>query len=165
MLAVTALAVLTLTVRSRPGRRALARQIEYEIPEPVPGRRIFVEGLQVSGDRAKVTLRAATDLHLRVRAYGGREAGRCAYGDRRAWAKGSGPSTPSPLRRVAFPDVLVGGRPRPGGGRHPEGRADPIPPAIGGGGAVRFSVASLGWTPGSVEGTVASECVAESRRP
>ena len=47
VLAVTALAVLTLTVP----QPALADghwpgQIEYEIPEPVPGRRIFVEGLQ-----------------------------------------------------------------------------------------------------------------------
>ncbi len=35
------------------------------------GRRIFVEALTVSGDRAAVTLRAATDLDIRVRAFGG----------------------------------------------------------------------------------------------
>ena len=35
----------------------------------------------------------------------------------------------------------------------------PLPSAEGE--LCRFSVASLGWTPGSVEGTVASECVAE----
>ena len=74
VLAVTALAVLTLTVpQSALADGHWPGQIEYEIPEPVPGRRIFVEGLQVSGDQANVTLRAATDLHLRVRAYGGRE--------------------------------------------------------------------------------------------
>ena len=32
-------------------------EIEFEIPETVPGRRIFVEGLRVSGDTAAVTLR------------------------------------------------------------------------------------------------------------
>ena len=48
-------------------------EIEFRPPEPVEGRRIFVEGLTVSGDRAAVTLRAATGLDLRVRAYGGRE--------------------------------------------------------------------------------------------
>ena len=46
-------------------------EIDFEVREPVPGRRIFVEGLTVSGDRAAVTLRAATALDIRVRAYGG----------------------------------------------------------------------------------------------
>ena len=41
--------------------------------EPVEGRRLFVEGLTVSGDRAAVTLRAATPLDIRVRAFGGPE--------------------------------------------------------------------------------------------
>ena len=36
-------------------------EIDFEITEPVEGRRIFVEGLTVSGDRAAVTLRAATN--------------------------------------------------------------------------------------------------------
>ena len=45
--------------------------VEFEIPEPVPGRRLFVEELHVTEDRASVTVRAATDLDLRVRAFGG----------------------------------------------------------------------------------------------
>ena len=47
--------------------------IDYEPAEPVPGRRLYFEGLRVSDDRAEVSLRAATELKLRVRAYGGRE--------------------------------------------------------------------------------------------
>ena len=46
-------------------------EIEFQPPQPVEGRRIFVERLSVSGDRAAVTLRAATDIDLRVRAFGG----------------------------------------------------------------------------------------------
>ena len=46
-------------------------EIDFELTEPVPGRRIFVEGLSVAGDRAAVTLRAATGLDIRVRAFGG----------------------------------------------------------------------------------------------
>ena len=46
-------------------------EIDFEVKEPVPGRRIFVEGLTVSSDRAAVTLRAATALDIRVRAFGG----------------------------------------------------------------------------------------------
>ena len=48
-------------------------EIEFQPPEPVEGRRLFVEGLSVTGDRAAVTLRAATALDIRVRAYGGPE--------------------------------------------------------------------------------------------
>ena len=46
-------------------------EIDFELTEPVEGRRIFVEALTVSGDRAAVTLRAATALDIRVRAFGG----------------------------------------------------------------------------------------------
>ena len=48
-------------------------EIDFEITQPVEGRRVFVEGLSVSGDRALVTLRAATDIDIRVRAFGGPE--------------------------------------------------------------------------------------------
>ena len=46
-------------------------EIDFEVSEPVDGRRVFVEALTVSGDRAAVSLRAATDLDIRVRAFGG----------------------------------------------------------------------------------------------
>ena len=46
-------------------------EIDFEVTEPVTGRRIFVEALTVTGDRAAVTLRAATALDIRVRAFGG----------------------------------------------------------------------------------------------
>ena len=48
-------------------------EIYFVPPDPVPGRRIYVERLAVSGDSAAVTLRAAHDLDLKVRVYGGRK--------------------------------------------------------------------------------------------
>ena len=48
-------------------------EIDFEVTQSVEGRRLFVEGLTVSGDRAAVTLRAATALDIRVRAFGGPE--------------------------------------------------------------------------------------------
>ena len=74
---VVALAVLMAAVVAVP-QSALADdhwrdEIDFEVEEPVPGRRIFVEALTVSGDRAAVTLRAATDIDIRVRAFGGAE--------------------------------------------------------------------------------------------
>ena len=47
-------------------------EIYFVPPDPVPGRRIFIERLAVSGDTAAVTLRAAHDLDLKVRVFGGR---------------------------------------------------------------------------------------------
>ena len=47
-------------------------EIYFVPPDPVPGRRIYVERLAVSGDTAAVTLRAAHALELRIRVYGGR---------------------------------------------------------------------------------------------
>ena len=137
-------------------------QIEYEIPEPVPGRRIFVEGLQVSGDRAKVTLRAATDLHLRVRAYGGREGRSLRFwgsasldeGERTVYSVPL--SGESPSLTFSWEDGLG----QAGAVTLKDGQIPyPLPSAEGE--LCRLSVASLGWTPGSIEGTVASECVAE----
>ena len=49
----------------------LESEIDFEPREPVPGRRLYYEELRVEGDRAHVTLRAATDLEIRVRAFGG----------------------------------------------------------------------------------------------
>ena len=46
-------------------------EIGYLPPEPVAGRRLFVEEITVTGTLALVTLRAATDLKLDVRSYGG----------------------------------------------------------------------------------------------
>ena len=163
VLAVTALAVLTLTVpQSALADGHWPGQIEYEIPEPVPGRRIFVEGLQVSGDRAKVTLRAATDLDLRVRAYGGREGRSLRFwgsasldeGERTVYSVPL--SGESPSLTFSWEDGLG----QAGAVTLKDGQIPyPLPSAEGE--LCHLSVASLGWTPGSVEGTVASECVAE----
>ena len=74
---VVALAVLMAAVVAVP-QSALADdhwrdEIDFELTEPVEGRRIFVEALTVSGDRAAVTFGAATALDIRVRAFGGPE--------------------------------------------------------------------------------------------
>ena len=78
-----AVAVLAVALAATPLLPALAQdpgeegwfseEIEFQPPPLVPGRRLFVEGLAVGGEQAAVTLRAATDLDLTVRAYGGPE--------------------------------------------------------------------------------------------
>ena len=76
---------------------------DFEPPEPVPGRRLFVEGLSVSGDRAEVTLRAATSVST----------------GRQAWTKGR--LSPTTCRCPAKHP------PSPSPGRTPWGRREPSP--------------------------------------
>ena len=63
-------------------------EIYFVPPDPVPGRRIYVERLAVSGDTAAVTLRAAHDLELRVRVYGGRTGRTLKMGARSTFRSG-----------------------------------------------------------------------------
>ena len=115
-------------------------EIDFEVKEPVPGRRIFVEGLTVSGDRAAVTLRAATALDIRVRAFGGQHGELpplLGVGVPRRG--GAHRLLAPPARTGAVLHRLVGGQPRPGRGADLQARADPVPPARRGGRALRPS--------------------------
>ena len=113
-------------------------EIEFQPPEPVPGRRIFVEGLTVSGDRAAVTLRAATALGIRVRAYGGPEGSSLRFWGSASLDEGRAHRLLAPPARPrAVLHRLLGGHPGTGRGAYGQARADPVPPAGRGGGALR----------------------------
>ena len=113
-------------------------EIDFELTEPVEGRRIFVEGLTVSGDRAAVTLRAATALDIRVRAYGGPEG---------SWLRFWGSATLGEGERIDYSLPLHGpapsftfsweGRPRTGGSRDRRAGANPVPASRSRGRAVQ----------------------------
>ena len=114
-------------------------EIDFEVEEPVEGRRLFVEGLTVSGDRAAVTLRAATHLDIRVRAFGGPEG---------SWLRFWGSASLDEGERIDYslplhgPEpvlhLLVGGHAGAGGGSHLRGSGQlPVSPAGCGGGVVR----------------------------
>ena len=133
---------------------------DFEPPEPVPGRRLFVEGLSVSGDRAEVTLRAATGLDLRARAYGGWQGRQLRFWGSASLDEGEVVtydlplSGESPSLTFSWEDSLgQAGAFTLKGGQLPY----PLPSVDGE--LCDIRVSSLGWTPGSIEGTVASECV------
>ena len=141
-------------------------EIDFEVTEPVEGRRLFVEGLTVSGDRAAVTLRAATTLDIRVRAFGGPEG---------RWLRFWGSASLNEGERIDYSLPLHGPNPSftfswedtlgQAGAVTVEGGQIPYPlPAIDGE-LCDLRVVSLGWSPGAVEGAVASECVSRTLEP
>ena len=167
---VVALAVLMAAVVAVP-QSALADdhwrdEIDFEVEEPVPGRRIFVEALTVTGDRAAVTLRAATALDIRVRAFGGPEG---------AWLRFWGSATldegeridyslplhgPAPSFTVSWEDTLG-----QAGALTFEEAQLPFPLPVVDGELCDLRMTSLGWTHGAVSGVVESECVTSVEHP
>ena len=134
-------------------------EIEFQPPPLVPGRRLFVERLTVSGERAEVVLRAATDLRLTARAYGGPE-GRSL----RSWAAasleaGERSTHDLPLHGPS-PSLVFSWRDGIGqaGALSLEGEQLPWPLPAAEGALCTLRVVSLGWTPAAVTGTVASTC-------
>ena len=136
-------------------------EIYFEVEEPVEGRRIFVEGLTVSGDRAAVTLRAATALDIRVRAFGGPQGSWLRFWGSASLAEGERTDYslplhgPAPSFTVSWEDTL--GQAGALTVTH-EQIPYPLPAALGE--LCDLSMTSLGWTPGAVSGVITSECVA-----
>ena len=171
-LAFAALAVLALALVTVP-QVALADdhepwrdEIDFEVEEPVEGRRIFVERLTVSGDRAAVTFRAATALDIRVRAYGGPEGTWLRFWGSASLAEGESIDYslplhgPEPSFTVSWEDTLG-----QAGALTVEHDRIPYPlPAIKGE-LCDLRMTSLGWTPGAVSGVIESECVTHTEHP
>ena len=140
-------------------------EIYFVPPDPVPGRRIYVERLAVSGDTAAVTLRAAHDLELRVRVYGGRTGRTLKMGARSTFRSGEARSYnltlngPSPSFTFSWTDAL--GR---SGAVSLKSHQIPYPLPTADGGLCGLEVTSLEWTPGQISGVIASECIAETRQ-
>ena len=169
---VVALAVLMAAVVAVP-ESALADdhepwrdEIDFDLTEPVEGRRIFVEGLTVSGDRAAVTLRAATALDIRVRAFGGPTG---------AWLRFWGSATLAEGERIDYSLPLHGPVPSftvswedtlgQAGALTVEHEQIPYPLPEIDGELCDVRLSSLGWTPGAVSGVITAECVTHTEHP
>ena len=140
-------------------------EIYFVPPDPVPGRRIFVERLAVSADTAAVTLRAAHDLDLKVRVFGGRKGRTLKMGANASLTAGQARSYnltlngPSPSFTFSWVDAL--GR---SGAVTLKSDQIPYPLPQADGGLCDLELTSLEWTPGSISGVIASECIAETRQ-
>ena len=140
-------------------------EIYFVPPDPVPGRRIFIERLAVSGDTAAVTLRAAHDLDLKVRVFGGRKGRTLKMGANTSLTAGQVRSYnltldgPSPSFTFSWVDAL--GR---SGAVSLKSHQIPYPLPQADGGLCDLEMTSLEWTPGSITGVIASECIADTRQ-
>ena len=169
---VVALAVLMAAVVAVPesaladGHEPWRNEIDFEVTEPVPGRRIFVEALTVSGDRAAVTFGAATALDIRVRAFGGPEGTWLRFWGSATLAEGERIDYslplhgPAPSFTVSWEDTLG----QAGAVTFEEAQL-PFPLPVVEGDLCDLRVTSLGWTPGAVSGVVESECVTRIEHP
>ena len=134
-------------------------EIDFEVTEPVEGRRVFVEGLTVSGDRAAVTLRAATALEIRVRAFGGPQGRSLFFWGSASLAEGESIDYSLPLNgpatsfTVSWEDSLG-----QAGALTVKTEQIPYPLPEIDGELCKLRITSLGWTPGAVSGIVESEC-------
>ena len=168
----TALAVLATTVPQSAlgygpgdGEGWSSPEIEFEIPEPVPGRRIFVEGLTVSGATANITLRAATDLDLSVRAYGGPRGDGLRFWDSAILVEGETIdytlplNGPRPSFTFAWEDTL-----RQAGAFTLKDHQIPNPLPSVEGELCTITLASLGWHQGTMEGVIESQCAAQVKK-
>ena len=141
-------------------------EIDFEVEEPVEGRRLFVEGLTVSGDRAAVTLRAATPLDIRVRAFGGPEGGWLRFWGSASLDEGERIDYSLPLHgpsrsfTFSWEDTLG-----QAGAVTVEEAQLPFPLPVVEGELCDLRMTSLGWTPGEVRGVIESECVPRIEEP
>ena len=140
-------------------------EIYFEPPEPVPGRRVFIERLAVTGNTANVSLRAAHDLDLKVRVFGGRTGRTLKMGANAVVHSGERKTYnltlngPRPSFTFSWTDALgFSGAVSLKSGQIPY----PLPRYDGG--LCDLELSSLEWTPGSISGVIASECIAETRQ-
>ena len=137
-------------------------EIGYPPPEPVPGRRLYLEEITVTGTLAMVTVRAATELRLDVRSYGG-DSGRVLtffvhdileQGETERF--GLSLDGPGPSFTLAWQDGLG-----QTGALALKGRQLPHPMPAADGRACSLRLDTLGWTPGTLTGVIVSECAGE----
>ena len=139
-------------------------EIYFQPPDPVPGRRIYVERLAVGGDTAAVTLRAAHDLDLKVRVFGGSAGKTLKMAVNTAMRSGEAISYnltlngPAPSFTFSWRDALDRS-----GAVSVKSHQIPYPLPSADGDLCDLEVTALEWTPGRIRGVIASECITETR--
>ncbi len=140
-------------------------EIYFEPPEPVPGRRIYIEKVSVTGNTAAVTLRAAHDLDLKVRVFGGRTGKTLKMGANATVHSGERKTYnltldgPKPSFTFSWTDSLGFA-----GAASLKSHQIPYPLPKYDGELCDLELTSLEWTPGQINGVIASQCIADTRQ-
>ena len=142
-------------------------EIDFDPPEPVPGRRLYVEKLAVFEDRATVTLRAATKLDLTVQAFGGPGGRELRFWGAASVAAGQSIFYTLPLSGDApsftFAWVDESGQ---AGGVSLKGAQLPHPLPVVEEELCDVSVTQIRWSPGALTGMLhAGKCVSNIEHP
>ena len=137
-------------------------EVEFRPPEPVPGRRLFVEGLRIAEGWAEVRVRAATRIDSWARAYGGPDSRSMKYWGRASLEEGDAHtfrfplSGPAPYATFSWRDSIG-----EAGAFSLQGERLPFPLPHVDGGLCDLEITSLGWTQGEVEGSLSRRCQSE----
>ena len=140
-------------------------EIYFEPPEPVPGRRIYIERLAVTGDTATVALRAAHDLDLKVRVFGGRTGKALKMGANAVVHSGDTKTYNLTLDglRPSFTFSWTDALGFSGAVSLKDGQI-PYPLPSYDGGLCDLEMTSLEWIPGQIKGVIASQCITDTRQ-
>ncbi len=134
-------------------------EIDFDLMDPVPGRRLYVEGMTVADDKAAVSLRAATDLRISVQAYGGRSGTQLVSWATAGLEEGDAIAYELPLEGP-YPSFTFSWEDSIGQAGAFTLSNDQIPHPLpeAEGEICDLKLVSLGWAPGAIEGVVESEC-------
>ena len=134
-------------------------EVELQLPPPVLGRRVYVEGVSVSRDRVNVSVRAATDISLKVRGYGGEGGGALRYAGMASLDEEEGATFNMPLSgdnpsvTLSWVDSLG-----QAGAFSLSGDQIPYPLPSVDGDLCDAELTSLAWSRTAVSGTVSTDC-------
>lgn len=143
----------------RDERGSRISEVGIELPPPVLGRRVFVESITVSDDRARVSVRAAADVSLSTRAYGGDDDETLRFVDRVSLQQGEAETFDVPLNGER-PSVTLSWVDSLGqaGGVSLSGEQIPHPLPSMDGGLCDAQLTSLSVSRAGVNGTVSTDC-------
>ena len=141
-------------------------EIEFEPPPLIPGRRLFIERLTVTRTAATVVLKAASNLDVEVRAFGGADGRESKFQRENTLGQAGRSSYLLPLDGPV-PSFTFAWRDEFGqaGALSLSGDQLPYPLPTVAGELCDLRLVSLTWKPGLVEGAVDSDCAAMLQEP
>ena len=136
-------------------------EIEFDPPPLIPGRRLFIERLTVTASAATVVLKAAANLEIEVRAFGGADGREPTFHRENTLGTGGRLSYLLPLDGPV-PSFTFAWRDQHGQAGAISLAGDQLPyplPAVEGE-LCDLQIVSLVWRPDRIEGGLRSDCVA-----